>query len=339
MQYTIHSKYSDIDKKLWADFVAKHPDGNIFQTPEMYQLYQLTPNYSPFVYVALKGSEIVGVLLSVLQKEFDGPLGGLTARSVIIGGPLVCDNDTNIAFELMTVYNKGIEHKAIYSQFRNIFDVSSLKSVFNQLNYTFEEHLDIHVDLKKSEEDLWKDVNTKRRNEVRKAEKEHLYVREALSAADRATAYQVLKEVYSRAKLPLAPAEFFQNAYNVFAEKEMIRFYGAFYEEKLIGTMIVLCYKQGMYDWYAGSFKEYYHKGPNNIIPWKIFLDAKEKGYTRFDFGGAGKPDKPYGVRDYKKKFGGEFVNLGRYEIIHKPLIYSVISRLFIISQKVRKRI
>jgi serine/alanine adding enzyme len=339
MQYTIHSKYSEIDKNLWTDFVFQHPHGNIFQTPEMYQLYQLTTNYEPFIFVAIRGGAVVGVLLALLQKEFRCFLGGLTARSIIIGGPLVENNDTEIAFELMNAYSKIIRKKAIYTQFRNIFDISPLKCVFEQLNYTFEDHLDIHVDLNKSEEYLWKDLNTKRRNEVRKAEKEQLNIRETVLESDIHTAYEVLKEVYSRAKLPLASAVFFDNAYNVFSEKKMIRFYGAFYEDKLIGTMIVLCYKNSMYDWYAGSFKEYYHKGPNNIIPWKVFLDAKEKGYTLFDFGGAGKPDKPYGVRDYKKKFGGGFVNFGRYEIIHKPLIYSIMSRLFILSQKLRKRI
>lgn len=339
MNISILSNYNDIDKLAWSDFVLNHPKGNIFQTPEMFDLYQITPNSEPFVFVALNNTEIVGVLLAIVHKEFKGLLGVLTSRSIIIGGPLVIDSNLDVASALMTTYCSVIKSKAIYSQIRNIFDTFRLKDLFQQLNYVYEDHLDIQVDLTKSEEELWKDVHTKRRNEIRKAEKEDVLVHEASSAEDRNTIYRVLKEVYSRAKLPLASNKFFDNAYKVFSEKGMIKFYGAFHDENLIGTMVVLCYKNGMYDWYAGSFMAHYKKGPNNILPWKIFQDAKAKGYKVFDFGGAGKPNKPYGVRDYKKKFGGEFVNYGRYELIHKPFIYGVVSRLFILSQKLMKRI
>ena len=41
--------------------------------------------------------------------------------------------------------------------------------------------------------------------------------------------------------------------------------------------------------------------------------------YKYFDFGGAGKPDEKYGVRDYKLKFGGTLVKFGRLEKIHMP--------------------
>jgi lipid II:glycine glycyltransferase (peptidoglycan interpeptide bridge formation enzyme) len=37
---------------------------------------------------------------------------------------------------------------------------------------------------------------------------------------------------------------------------------------------------------------------------------------------GAGKPDIPYGVRDFKMAFGGQLVEHGRFLCIHKPLLY-----------------
>jgi serine/alanine adding enzyme len=101
----------------------------------------------------------------------------------------------------------------------------------------------------------------------------------------------------------------------------MFKIFLAMSEGKIIGTMYVLCFKDVMYDWYAGSFKAYYNKYPNDLIPWEAFLWGKMNGYKYFDFGGAGKPDIPYGVRDYKLKFGGELVNYGRFEKIHKPFL------------------
>jgi lipid II:glycine glycyltransferase (peptidoglycan interpeptide bridge formation enzyme) len=59
-------------------------------------------------------------------------------------------------------------------------------------------------------------------------------------------------------------------------------------------------------------------------------------GYEKFDFGGAGKPDEEYGVRDYKLKFGGELVNWGRFQKVHKPFLMRVGKLGFKIWQKLR---
>ncbi|MDR3704399.1 MAG: GNAT family N-acetyltransferase [Paludibacteraceae bacterium] len=335
MNISLLTNYNNIDKLVWSDFVLNHPNGNIFQTPEMFDLYQITPNSEPFIFVALlNNTEIVGVLLAIVHKEFKGLLGNLTSRSIIIGGPLVADNNPEVALALMKTYNSTIKSKAIYSQIRNVFDVSYLKNVFQKLNYVYEDHLDIHVDLTKSEEELWNSISSKKRNKIRKAERESVQVREVESFEDKQAVYQILKDVYKRAKLPLASKELFDNAFDLFTRKKMIRIYGAYFGDILIGTRIVLLYKDIAYDWYAGSFSTYYHKNPNDILPWKIFLNEKLKGMRLFDFGGAGKPGVPYGVRDYKKQFGGELVCYGRYELIHNRFIYSVVSRLFKLFRK-----
>lgn len=51
---------------------------------------------------------------------------------------------------------------------------------------------------------------------------------------------------------------------------------------------------------------------------------AKELGCTTFDFMGAGKPNKPYGVREFKKRFGGELVEYGRYRLICKKKYFNL---------------
>jgi len=35
---------------LWSSFVYNHPNGNIFQTPEMYEVYKQTKNYEPIFF-------------------------------------------------------------------------------------------------------------------------------------------------------------------------------------------------------------------------------------------------------------------------------------------------
>ena len=51
---------------------------------------------------------------------------------------------------------------------------------------------------------------------------------------------------------------------------------------------------------------------------------ANNNGIEHFDFMGAGAPDKDYGVRDFKAKFGGELVEHGRFVYICKPWLYKL---------------
>jgi lipid II:glycine glycyltransferase (peptidoglycan interpeptide bridge formation enzyme) len=69
----------------------------------------------------------------------------------------------------------------------------------------------------------------------------------------------------------------------------------------------------------------------------EVFLWGHERGFTRFDFGGAGKPNVPYGVRDYKLKFGGELVNTGRMIRIHRPFNYAFATKAYRLLQVVKK--
>jgi lipid II:glycine glycyltransferase (peptidoglycan interpeptide bridge formation enzyme) len=39
---------------------------------------------------------------------------------------------------------------------------------------------------------------------------------------------------------------------------------------------------------------------------------------------GAGSPDQPYGVRDFKAEFGGELVEHGRFLCVRKPMLYAI---------------
>jgi len=39
---------------------------------------------------------------------------------------------------------------------------------------------------------------------------------------------------------------------------------------------------------------------------------------------GLGKPEEPYGVRDFKARFGGRWVNYGRFSRVNKRVGYAI---------------
>lgn len=318
------SNSDQIDKKEWHEFVYNHPNGNIFQTPEMFEIYRNTKNYEPiFLAVIDEEIKIKATLLAVIQKDYSGLLGRLTARSIINGGPCIENDNPAILEIILKEYIKLIKTLVIYSQFRNFWDWSKVKDIFHKNGILFEEHLNIIVDLKKSELELWKEVQNKRKNEIRKAVKEGTSFSVRDSLKDLSICYRILVLVYKRAKLPIPSYAFFKNIFQYSTNNFGLKMFCAINQDKIVGCMIALVYKDIIYDFFAGAEPQYYNKHPNDLIPWEVFKWGQIHKYTKFDFGGAGKPGIKYGVRDYKQKFGGAFINFGRFQIIHQPLFYS----------------
>ena len=319
-QYEIKHK---LEYNKWFDFVYKHPHCNIFQSPEMYEVYKATKNYEPFfIAVVNDQNEILGTLLAVIQKEHLGLLGIFSARAIIWGGPLVKDNNLKVLDFILSEYNKVIKRRAIYSQFRNLWNFENVKHVFLSNGYKYEDHLNILVDLKKSQENLINELSYNRRYGIRRAKREGVKFSIENDISALKECYKILYEVYTYAKLPLPDFTLFSSLYEITNERLGIKIFTAQYDYKIIGCLLGLYYKDIIYDFYAGSYHKFYKKYPNDLIPLEIFLWAKENGFKTFDFGGAGKPHEEYRVRDYKKQFGGEFVNYGRFEILHKLLLY-----------------
>ncbi|HEY9246720.1 MAG TPA: peptidoglycan bridge formation glycyltransferase FemA/FemB family protein [Candidatus Methanoperedens sp.] len=328
---------SDPDKKQWAEFVYNHPHGNIFQTPEMAEVNRHTKNYEPITLAALKSEEIVALVNAVVIKEMRGSLGQLTARAIIQGGPLFIDDETGreAVKSLMEHYDAIACKKAIYTQIRNMWDTSYY--AFPE-GYRYEGHLNFLVDLGKSRDELWSSLSKSRRYGIKKGLKEGVLIEEIKSLDEITVAYNLLLATYKKARIPLADISLFISMFEILSKKDMGRIFFAKSGDICIGVILILIYKDSIYDWYAGASRDYLNLYPNDILPWHAMEWGLKNGFSVFDFGGAGKPDEKYGVRDFKSQFGGTMQNFGRYEKIYSPNklwiskkglgIYKKISRL-----------
>jgi serine/alanine adding enzyme len=332
---------SEISREKWANFVEKHPKGNIFQSPEMYDVYRKTKNYEPiFLAITNDAEEVLGALLIVIQKELTGLMGLFSSRAIIDGGPLIKDDDPEVLDCLLKEYIRTIKMRVIYTQFRNMWEFSDVQNEKFFINgFKFEDHLDIIHILNTTEAKLWLALKSKTRNKINKSIKNGVLIErmDLQSKHKLINSYEILKDVYHRAKIPLADRSLFEAALNVLFRKGYLQAIGAYIEDKLVGVRLFLCYKSLVYDWYAGSLSAYLSYRTNDILPWEEIKWANENGYKKFDFGGAGKPDIPYGVRDYKLKFGGELVNFGRYKLVHKKRLFEISRIGFNVLQKLKR--
>lgn len=320
------------DVNKWSEFVINHPNGNIFQTPEMAEVYRHTKNYEPLILANIdENGDILAFLQTVVIAEKNGILKSLSSRSIIQGGPLYIDNlkGQNAVVNLMKEYDKIAQKKSIYSQIRNMWDVSSAIGMFNDLQYKSENHLNFLIDLNKTDRELWDQIKKSRRYSITKAEKNFVVVEEMTDESKIPIVYELLHETYRNVKMPLADISLFESAFKILTSKNMLKIFLAKYNEQYIGTIILLLYKDMAYDWYAGANKQYLNVYPNDILAWYAIKWSAKNSFHIFDFGGAGKPNEPYGPRDFKKQFGGNLESFPRLMKIYSPTKFKIAEKGF----------
>ena len=311
---------TNIEDDEWDDFVFRHPLGNIHQTRAMYDIYAGTKNHNPLKFFAINEitNEIEGVLSAVIIREMGGVLGDFSARSIIQGGPIVSDNSTSILSKLIAEYDKLAKKKCLYSEVRNVYDVTSFLQSLT--NYKYEDHLNFWIHLNRSEDEIWKNIQKPRRKNINRATKKGVIIEKMEDKELMPTFYELLQQTYANVKIPLADITLFESAFDHLHPKNMVKFFLAKHDDIYIGARAILTYKNCIHDWYAGTSMEALSLYPNDLLVWHILKWGRENNYTVFDFGGAGKPDEEYGPREFKRRFGGELVNYGRYAKIHAPI-------------------
>ena len=299
---------------------------SIFQSKEIFQVWKKTKNYKPFFTIIENDKgEVIASLLAVIQKEHNGFLGHFSSRSIIIGKPIYPNNELSILDELLKTYNKHIHNKAIYSQFRNLSAYSQHeKEIFDKNGFFYEAHLDIIHKLDNPIDVQFAALHKGRRKNIRRAERAEVAFREILSEKEFIKAYDLVVSTYNRVKLPMPNKNLFTESYRQLSEQNILKTFVAISNDEIIGCRMVLCYGDIVYDWYAGASDKHLDKYPNDFLPWKVMEWGSNNGYKIFDFGGAGKPNLAYGVRDHKLKFGGELVEFGRFEKVHNKFLMKV---------------
>jgi serine/alanine adding enzyme len=314
----------------------EHPKGNVFHTPEYFDLCNSISLYNGTAICCMSGEKICGMLIAVVQHDFPSFLGALTARSVIWGGPLTENNNEEIVSLLLEAYNNKVKRNVLFSQFRNLSDISLWTKTFETAGYKFEEHLNILIDLSRDKEQLWSDIHPTRRKQINRSAKREVMtsIPEKIDNDKLRKCFDLLQKVYRKTGLPLPGYYYFENAVKIFDKKGILKLFLAEYNNEIIGFRMVLCFKRTIYDWYAAGSEDHLDKYPNDVLPWEVLKWGYKNDFMSFDFGGAGKPSQEYGVRDYKLKFGGQVVNWGRFTLIHKKSTYAIIMTLFRLWKK-----
>lgn len=332
---TIQTKYNEISRSAWSEFVSAHPKGNVFQTPEYYEVLSLTEHNTPIVVAAMEGNEIVGIVLGTIITNGNAVTKWITARSIITGGPIVKDDNPEIVAALMEAYRKQMPTFVIYTEIRPIYSLDGLR--IENIGMKRVGHYNLMMDITRSSEDLFEAMHKERKRNVKQAEKAGLTFREITDKTEIADVVRLIRQTYERKHVPLSYLGIFDIVHEKMAD--YTHFFGAWAADgQMIAGQVRLCYGQLMYAWFAGSDEAYFKQRPNDFLMWNVIRWGHEHGYALFDFGGGGEPGKSYGVRDYKLKYGCECHDYGRYIYRHRPVAYALAAWAYKFVQKIRNK-
>jgi serine/alanine adding enzyme len=323
----------------WRQFVDQHPQGNIFHTPEMFQVFARATGFHPTLWAAVRGDAQIEALFLPVQVTLNELLRPLTTRAIAYGSVLSAPSDEGhraLAL-LLKSYVRENRRRCLFTELRNVSSLENEQGVLQEQGFAYEDHLNYLIDLGRPAEEIFLGIGARTRKNIRHAlNRGKVAVVEATKPDQIDTCYNLLSQTYRAARVPLADRSIFDAAFALLHPKGMIRFTLAYVEDAPAAVSIDLLYKDVIYGWYGGMDRTYSRFVPNELLMWHLLKWGSENGFSLYDFGGAGKPDEEYGVRDFKAKFGGRLVCFGRNTHVHLPGVlwlskqgYQVMRHLF----------
>jgi serine/alanine adding enzyme len=342
MQTNLISDYRKIDFKKWDEFVNIHPKGTIFQSSDMCLLFKNTRNFDPVPIVMMEDEKIIGLMLAIVIKEFSGVIGYFSSRTVIYGGPLIdhqASHSDQILDLLLRELISKVKGRSIFIQFRNFADMSGNKDIFQRNGFKFMERLNYLVDTS-SEKTIKHNISDSKLRQIKKGLKAGANIIEPDDIGQVKEFYQILQYLYKyKVKKPLPCWEFFENFYEQSKNGKLGIIRLIKYDGRIIGGILSPVFKNKViYEWYVcGLDEKFKNVFPSVLATWAPIDYALKNNLQVFDFMGVGIPDRDYGVREFKAKFGGELVNYGRFGRINNKFLYAITEIGFNILALIRK--
>jgi serine/alanine adding enzyme len=331
-----------LERDAWSEAVAGAPNGNVFHTPEMADVFALAAGHRPSLWAAVDDDDRVLALMTPVQvASLGGLLSTMTTRSIAYGGVLMANDPRSpVAVRAMLeAYAASRDRRALFTEIRNLDDSTPWKSTFERTGYRYDAHLNYLISLDRPADDVLQAMGRRTRHHIRRAiRRGNVEVVEITKLDELDDWYATLRLSYVHAGVPVGPRSLFAAAWQVLRPAGMLHLYTARIDGVTAACSAELTYRDRVYGWYAGTDRRYSASVPSELLMWRVIEWGVANGYRTYDFGGAGRPGEPYGVRDFKAKFGGEMVEYGRYLTVHAPHRLAISQRGYGLYQRVVRR-
>lgn len=310
------------------DFISRHTPA-FFQSFHFLTLLNGVTGFSPFMLVLRQDGKVVATLAGSNIRESNGIKAWASERTVIYGHPLISrEIDADKVLEALLQELKQITKGSLFTQFRNDTDQSASDPLFRKAGYRWHDRLNLVKPIHKLDE-AWAALSASRKRQVNSSRRNGIEVIETPTLEQVHEFYGQLQALYRyKVRKPLPSLAFFERFF-------MLSTAGNF------NGKIILCSFRGkivsgiicpftpgasIYEWYVCGLDEEYRSKkiyPSVMATWAAMEAGNRLGCINFDFMGLGIPTREYGVREFKSRFGGNWVNHGRWSRVNNPLLYS----------------
>ncbi|MGH9425221.1 MAG: FemAB family XrtA/PEP-CTERM system-associated protein [Terriglobia bacterium] len=285
---TIH-KFSESWRAGWEAFVDGAPAALLAQADPWLSVISQTLGHEDRTLIAERDGEVCGVLPMMLLRHWLFGTSHVSLPWLDYGGVLADNPETAWAL-LQAETAQAREDKAIFVELRLV------EPVFAELPVR-EDKVTFWLPLMDAD-GVWKGLDAKVRNQVRKAQKVGLrceFGREELLLEF----YRVFARNMRDLGTPVWGIALFENILGAFpktSEIALIRL-----GDEAIGGGLILSFKDTVCMPSASSLRPYFHLCPNNLLYWEVIKRACNHGYHIFDFG---RSTVGSGTYYFKKQWG-----------------------------------
>lgn len=323
-------------QQRWDEFVENHPKGSIFHTSQMVRVFQHTKSHRPKALASVTPEgNITAILVGVRVQTLPPPMGRLSSRAIMYAEPLCLEHPDSMKAlsQLVARHDTRMGRSAIFAEVRPLLAPGSERIVLERAGYEYMDYLNYLNDVTLPIEVMWSKLHKNSRYAIRQCEKRGLQVREVPADIAVDQLYPLLKLSYGHSGVPLADRSMFDAVVRELPP-ETPKFFAVYEGDTPVAMDVMLGYKDRVYLWYGGVARSA-EGSPCSLLRWFELQWAHEQGYAICDSGGAGWPNVPYGVRDFKRKFGGDLVQYGRYRKVYSPWTLAVAEKVYNFKRKI----
>lgn len=303
-----------------------NPDA-VFHSPRIFKIFSQTRGHLPALFVKYHKGEITALMLVVIIRSY--PLGVIGRRALIMQAPVYSNKPADVT-ELLNAFKAKYGKSVFFTEMRNVNKNALVDDILTSQGFKSQKRINLIINFGSA--DTFKQLSESKQRQVNKGLESGVCIEPFSSIDEVKTFYGILNSLYKRkVKKPLPHRSFFISAYRFSKNDESTHMLAIKYESLIIGGILLAGTKGNtFYEWYIGGlhneFKELY---PSVLATWGGIEKAQEFEASKFDFMGGGVPGTPYGVREFKARFGSEEVINYRWRLTYYPLLLKFLSRIF----------
>lgn len=325
-----------VDTKKWDNDLLKCDYSTFFQTAE-FLTQEDSERYPIFIYIYDDKGETKGQLGLTINKSKKGYSSNtmnkiirlaskLGNRGTWVSGPIIHSKENSDRKEILKTILQALETVIKennlmildgYSPPQDLLLNNDYKIEFKKNGYVIEDFLTFVTDLNQTIDTLWKNVKKNARNDVTKAQREKIEIKEIQNKYD-LEKFEFLAKQWAKTKgieikNPLANLEKdWQDLQN-----NIQKFFLALKDDEILAALKIACFNKIAYT--RQVLNSYSKPGnpPGPLLTWNAIKWAKDSGMKIYDFSGGEahtkneQDSKRYSEQwnsllSYKRKWGGQ---------------------------------